>query len=128
MSPFFGKDSCRLSDLIRGRDNNFDLIRIVAAVAVIVGHAYELSPSPGEIGPIGFIFGWTNSAHPAVLAFFLFSGILISQSFDRSSPRKFLALRFACLWPGPAAGCAPSGRSFKGPCQDPRPGRRPLVF
>ena len=35
-----------LKDAVKGRENNLDLIRFIAAVLVIVGHAYPLCIGP----------------------------------------------------------------------------------
>lgn len=76
--------SQRLSDVCGDRDNNFNLIRIVAAAAVLVSHAFPLALGPGLGGTeplqslIGMSLGWV-----AVGVFFAISGFLIARSFDR---------------------------------------------
>ena len=37
----------RLGDVAQGRDNNFNLIRAIAAVAVLVSHAHPIALGPG---------------------------------------------------------------------------------
>jgi peptidoglycan/LPS O-acetylase OafA/YrhL len=89
-----------LSDaLSRGR-NNFDLVRLVAALAVVFGHSYVLQWPAGQHDPVSMFFGRESSGSLGVFAFFLLSGMLISASYDRqrSAPR-FLALRLARIWP-----------------------------
>src|ERR1700744_781318 len=91
--------------LPRGK-NNFDLIRLIAALAVMFGHSYVLQlPGRGH-DPITQWFGRESCGSLGVFAFFLMSGILISASFDRQrSVPRFLALRVARIWPA-LAGCS----------------------
>jgi peptidoglycan/LPS O-acetylase OafA/YrhL len=62
------------------RENNFDIIRLIAAVQVFVGHGlYHL-----EV--IGFsAFKRISNLFPGVLMFFTISGFLIIASFDRNN-------------------------------------------
>jgi len=39
----------RLTDVANGRDNNFNLLRMIAASAVLVSHAYPLAIGNGAI-------------------------------------------------------------------------------
>ena len=89
-----------LSDaLSRGR-NNFDLIRLVAAIAVVFGHSYMVQAHTEYHDAVAEVLGRDASGALGVFAFFLLSGMLISASYDRqrSAPR-FLALRVARIWP-----------------------------
>jgi peptidoglycan/LPS O-acetylase OafA/YrhL len=93
------------SALARGK-NNFDLIRLLAALAVMFGHSYVLQLPGGQHDPVAQLFGRESCGSLAVFAFFLMSGILISASFDRQrSVPRFLALRVARIWPA-LAGCS----------------------
>ncbi len=60
--------------------NNFDLLRLLFALAVCLVHAYELS----GFQQIGWVASILSSA-VAVKAFFVVSGFLIFMSFERSS-------------------------------------------
>lgn len=89
-----------LGDLARGRDNNFNLIRAIAATAVLVSHAWPISLGPGTPEPLS---AWTGASlgTMSVYVFFAISGFLIAASFDRTrSPRAFLAARGLRLFPG----------------------------
>lgn len=89
------------------RPNNFDALRLLAAVTVILAHAYPLS-RPGAPDPLGRLgHGHIGLGPLAVYVFFAISGYLITMSCDRSrSPRAFLARRVARLYPGFAVALA----------------------
>ena len=76
--------------------SNFDFVRVVAALCVIVSHQYALNgmrePSVLDVHSIGG-FG--------VLVFFSISGYLVSISWQ-SDPNgfRFVAKRFLRIWPG----------------------------
>jgi peptidoglycan/LPS O-acetylase OafA/YrhL len=83
-----------------GRDNNFNLLRMIAASAVLVSHAYPISSGIGVAEPLSKSLGMSLGAL-AVLTFFLISGFFISQSFDRSkSLVDFLVARALRIYPG----------------------------
>lgn len=89
-----------LSDRDQGRDNNFNLIRAIAASAVLISHAYPIAQGPDTVQPLKAVTGHTLGAL-SVYAFFVISGFLISMSFMRSSSWvSFLAARFLRLVPG----------------------------
>ena len=77
------------------RNNTFDAVRLAAALAVIVGHAWPLHgiTDPPSIAGIAIF-------HMGVYVFFSVSGYLIAQSWMGStSPRAFLARRAARIFP-----------------------------
>ena len=97
------RGSRTLGEVISDRTNNLDLIRLVAALAVLWGHTSFFAPDIyGELDPVMWISGGREyPGSVAVQAFFLISGILISASMERHrSVEKFLIARFARLWPG----------------------------
>jgi peptidoglycan/LPS O-acetylase OafA/YrhL len=78
-----------------GRGNNFDAIRLCAALAVLVGHAWPLTGREGAPA-IGTIPVYTLG----VYVFFSMSGYLISRSWaEDSRPFAFLARRCARIFP-----------------------------
>lgn len=84
----------------RNRDNNFNLLRMVAAGAVLVSHAYPIALGTGASEPLYPLLK-INLGTLAVLTFFVISGFFISQSFERrSSIRGFVAARVLRLYPG----------------------------
>lgn len=77
------------SDLNQGRENNFDFIRFIAATMVILTHAFTLGKSD---------LRYTGDA--GVIIFFVTSGFLITQSFERSKNiGKFVKARFLRIYP-----------------------------
>lgn len=108
-----------------GRDNNFNLLRMIAASAVLVSHAYPLTLGKGAAEPLlastGYKLGTT-----AVTIFFAVSGFFITKSFDRrNSIADFVLARVARIYPGlivvlmlsafllgPALTALPLGRYF----------------
>ncbi|WP_257111209.1 acyltransferase family protein [Pseudomonas ficuserectae] len=84
-----------LEQHVINRNNAFDLIRHVAALAVLVSHHYVLS---GFQEPM--LKGYNSLGAIAVLAFFVISGFLISQSFlNTPSVYLYLEKRIARLFP-----------------------------
>ena len=68
---------------LSGKDNNFDFIRFIAALLVIVNHSYFLLPVV-EDPLLTFTSDRYNIGKIAVAVFFIISGILITQSFQRT--------------------------------------------
>lgn len=78
------------------RQNNLDLIRFALASMVFVSHAHDLSGQEALS-----ILSATVSSTMAVQAFFVISGFLIFQSYDRSSTlRSYSAKRTKRIVPG----------------------------
>lgn len=83
------------------RHNNFDLIRLGAAVAVVVSHAYPLSEGAGTPEPLAELSGHQASlGGVAVITFMALSGYLVTSSALRSpSLARFLAARVLRIYP-----------------------------
>lgn len=89
-----------LGNVAQNRDNNLNLIRAIAATAVLVSHAYPIALGPGTAEPLHGVTGYTLGTI-SVFAFFIISGFLIAQSWERTNnTRKFALARFLRLWPG----------------------------
>ncbi|MBN3840383.1 acyltransferase [Burkholderia sp. Ac-20349] len=72
--------------------NNFDFVRIVAALAVLVSHARPIHDATYPLGDLGAA---------AVFAFFAVSGYLVSASWERDPhPFRFLLRRALRIVPG----------------------------
>src|ERR1700687_6215627 len=84
------------------RRNNFDLMRLVAAVSVIFSHAFLLSENSQDHDPLMMLTGGqTILGVVGVFGFFTISGYLVTQSFDATaSPLVFLAKRALRVFPG----------------------------
>ena len=90
----------RLSELAIGRDNHFNLIRFLAAVAVLVSHAWPLALGRGTVEPLKTALGY-SLGELAVFVFFGLSGFFIAGSYDRQgSALSFVTARAARLLPG----------------------------
>lgn len=87
-----------LEDVAGGRDNNLNLIRAVAALAVLVSHANPISGTPVE--PLEEVLG-ISLGTAAVYVFFGISGFLIARSYDRSrSVGRWVKARSLRIFPG----------------------------
>ncbi len=84
------------------RRNNFDLLRLVAAVSVIFSHAFLLAENSQDHDPLMILTGGqTILGVVGVFMFFTMSGYLVTQSFDSTpSPLVFLAKRGLRIFPG----------------------------
>jgi peptidoglycan/LPS O-acetylase OafA/YrhL len=88
-----------LSDTLRRGNNNFDLIRLLASLMVMLGHSYGMQA--GGFESMLMLTHLESFASLAVYGFFLISGMLVSASFDaRSTVTRFVAARAARIWPG----------------------------
>ena len=65
------------------RDNNFDLLRLIAAWLVLFSHSYPLSGQPVS-DPFERYVGIDTFGGVGVAIFFVLSGYLVTQSWDRS--------------------------------------------
>jgi peptidoglycan/LPS O-acetylase OafA/YrhL len=84
------------------RRNNFDLLRLVAAISVIFSHAFLLSENSQDHDPLMMLTGGQAILGiVGVFVFFTISGYLVTQSFDTTaSPLVFLAKRALRVFPG----------------------------
>jgi len=90
----------RLADLLTGRDNNLNLLRVVAATSVLVSHAYPISLGPKAVQPLAAPLGMALGG-VAVAVFFVVSGLLVSQSWERShGVLRFSLARVLRIFPG----------------------------
>jgi peptidoglycan/LPS O-acetylase OafA/YrhL len=86
----------------QARSNNFDSLRFCAAVSVLVSHSFPLSFDIATPQPL-YIWSTrqTDLGTIAVLVFFVISGYLVTQSFDRSPfVVRFLKARVLRIYPG----------------------------
>jgi peptidoglycan/LPS O-acetylase OafA/YrhL len=98
----------RLGDRTPGRDNNTQLLRFLAATAVIVSHCYALTVSWTD-DPVYRLTRDTNLGVLGVECFFVLSGFLVTQSWlGRSHLPAFLASRALRIYPALFAAVAVS--------------------
>jgi peptidoglycan/LPS O-acetylase OafA/YrhL len=90
----------RLGDFLHGRDNNLNLLRVIAAAGVLVSHAYPLTRGPKAVQPLAAPLGMALGG-VAVAVFFVVSGLLVSQSWERSRGLlRFSLARGLRIFPG----------------------------
>jgi peptidoglycan/LPS O-acetylase OafA/YrhL len=81
---------------LESRDNNFDVLRLVAATLVLVSHSYPLT---GREEPFRALTGVTLG-EVGVVMFFAMSGFLIAKSWsDEPEPRRYFRKRALRLLP-----------------------------
>lgn len=88
-----------LSHYVSGRDNNFNLIRFIAATLVLVSHCYPLFYGAGALDPLKRVVGITLGT-VAVDLFFISSGFLIAGSlYNRKNLISFVKARVLRIYP-----------------------------
>lgn len=89
-----------IATLLHGRDNNFNLIRFVAASAVLLDHSFAL-PAP-ELAAASLIdFAKIEIGRLAVDVFFIVSGFLVTRSVvTQPTLVDYAMARFLRLFPG----------------------------
>jgi peptidoglycan/LPS O-acetylase OafA/YrhL len=89
-----------LSDYTAGRDNNFNLLRFVAASAVLVSHSYILATGDGETEPLWRLLGM-SFGEIAIGLFFVTSGFLVTGSLvTKCNATEFFLSRALRIYPG----------------------------
>jgi peptidoglycan/LPS O-acetylase OafA/YrhL len=89
----------KLSDYTSSRDNNFNLIRFIAATLVLISHSFALTLGSVEFEPLKASLN-TTWGLIAVDVFFVSSGFLIANSYQSSrSLLAFVWARFLRIYP-----------------------------
>jgi peptidoglycan/LPS O-acetylase OafA/YrhL len=89
----------RISDHTNSRDNNFNLIRIIAAYAVLVTHSFAIAIGSVDAEPFRSSTGMTIGSI-AVDVFFITSGFLVTASLlNRRSTIEFAWARVLRIFP-----------------------------
>lgn len=87
----FKQPATSLGDMVKLRTNNFDLIRLCAALVVLITHSFDLTgKSPGTWFNI---FMGYEPGSLAVSAFFAISGFLIAGSLERRTFTEYWQAR-----------------------------------
>ena len=84
--------------MLRPHDN-FMLIRLALALAVVVSHAFSVTTGRVEDEPLHALTGFTLGEH-AVNGFFAVSGFLVTMSFLRRGWRDYAVARALRIGPG----------------------------
>lgn len=90
-----------LDECIAARRDNFLLLRLLAALLVVLGHSFVLTGDFGAANdPVHRLFPRTHAHLVGVALFFTISGFLITLSYQRTPDlARFLRARFLRLWP-----------------------------
>ena len=89
----------KLSNVAEGKDNNFSLIRIAAALAVLISHSFALAIGTADAEPLAKSLGITLG-EIAVDVFFITSGFLVTASLlRRQTIIKFVWARVLRIYP-----------------------------
>lgn len=86
-----------VGDAFEGRENNFDLLRIVAAVLVLVSHSYPLTGTGNE--PFASYLGFDTGGGWGVAIFFVISGFLVTRSVLQRRVADYLKSRVLRIVP-----------------------------
>jgi peptidoglycan/LPS O-acetylase OafA/YrhL len=90
----------RIADRASGRDNNFNLLRIIAAIAVLVSHTALITRGPDAVELLSTQLGGITLGTLSVMMFFAISGFFITHSFaKRTSLLLFVQARYLRLFP-----------------------------
>jgi peptidoglycan/LPS O-acetylase OafA/YrhL len=89
-----------IEPLARERNNNFNLLRFLAAAAVIFWHSYALTGHAAEEPLLKWSGGAIDFGLLGVTVFFIISGFLVSKSFvERRAVGAFAAARVLRIYP-----------------------------
>jgi peptidoglycan/LPS O-acetylase OafA/YrhL len=86
--------------LATGHENNLNLMRLIAALCVLVSHAWPIALGPQAVEPFEATTGFRLGAL-SVFTFFAISGFLMTASLERSSGLwSYFRARIARIYPG----------------------------
>ena len=85
-----------LKDRFDPNRNNFDLIRLLAALAVAFAHTYSLR---GRVDPITKFLSYDYLGTISVWIFLVISGFLVARSEERQTTTSFVISRFLRIYP-----------------------------
>lgn len=86
-----------LGEFVDGRANNFDLLRLFAALLVLVSHSLVLAG--GDFNQLINIFGGYRTTSLGVYIFFVISGFLVAGSVERRSILEYFVGRVLRIVP-----------------------------
>ncbi|WP_306222673.1 acyltransferase family protein [Bosea beijingensis] len=88
-----------VAEALANPHNNFGLLRLVMALAVVVSHAFSVTDGKVQQEPWFQTTGFTLGEH-AVNGFFAISGFLVTMSFMRRGWRDYVVARLLRIAPG----------------------------
>ena len=92
-----------LAEVAKGKNNNISILKFIAAVMVIICHAYPLTLGDGKVDPLGRFASASNGltmGGAAVTVFFFFGGYLIAGSVEnKKTARKYFWARCIRIFP-----------------------------
>jgi len=89
-----------IDDYMQTKRDNFLIIRILAALAVIYGHSFALTVAVGQRDFVLMYLKKTHIAHEAVSIFFVISGFLVTGSYlNRKKFTTFMKSRILRVYP-----------------------------
>jgi peptidoglycan/LPS O-acetylase OafA/YrhL len=90
-----------MKEILIRRDNNFNFLRLLFAIVVIFSHSPQLVDGNRHREPLTRLFPSTSGGDLALDCFFILSGFLIMQSWDRKPILlEFLKKRVLRIYPG----------------------------
>ncbi len=90
----------RLNSILDGETNSFNLVRLAAALLVVISHSFEIPVGRGAAQPLEYLTPFNLGAH-AVNAFFIISGLTLSNSVaTRPDLVRFVLARCLRIFPG----------------------------
>src|SRR5918993_101475 len=98
-APTFLVEAPTVSTAMGQGSNNFTLIRLALALAVVISHAFSVTTGVVADEPLAGLTGFTLGEH-AVNGFFAISGFLVTMSFDRRGWRDYVISRALRIAPG----------------------------
>lgn len=96
MKPF---NPPNVAQALAGEHNNFGLLRLLLALAVVFSHAFSVATGRVDDEPLALATGFTLGEH-AVNGFFAISGFLVTMSYERRGWRDYLIARTLRIVPG----------------------------
>lgn len=92
-----------LAELAQRRENNFDLLRLIAALMVLITHSFALTATSGAAWTA--LFAGYEPSRLAVYAFFVISGFLVAGSLERRGILRYFEARALRIYPALAVMC-----------------------
>ena len=89
-----------VASALSARNNNFDALRLLAALVVLWSHSYPLTAHSKDEIFSKILFGYDDGGSIAVTIFFVISGFLITKSASERDTSDYLIARALRILPG----------------------------